>query len=254
MPARRSAASDETGRDWSPFRRRIASCLIAFHLAAVVFAPLSMDGAFGALFRPLQFLRTYATALYLDHGYRFFAPDPGPTHTFRFEHAVPGAEPVSIRLPDRHTTRPRLLYHRWFMLGESLAAEVANTLASYADYAAGQRQLLTDIAELQSLGRFRESIQLSTIHEINEQDFDRRWQMTLALSAALKQYLAEQYPGESIRLFSRRQLIPRPYDVLSGKPLSHPDFVQEIELTDPQAVLDAAKPEEISPPAGGSGP
>jgi len=43
-------------------------------------------------------------------------------------------------------------------------------------------------------------------------------------------------------------LIPRPYDVLLGKPLEHVDFVEEIEITDPQVTLNAALPEEISPP------
>lgn len=186
--------------------------------------------------------------MYLDHGYRFFAPDPGPTHTIRFERSAADGKPISGRLPDRRTTQPRLLYHRWFMLGESLANEVANTLVSYADYYTNQQQLLAEIAELQKGGRAREAIQLRAIHDANERDFERRWQMTLALSQALKDHLSAEYPGETIRVFSRRQLIPRPNDVLNGKPLSHPDFVQEIELTDPQATLDAAKPEEIAPP------
>lgn len=236
----------------SPSWRRVITAVLVFHLAAIFYAPLTLDGAYGELLRPLEFLRKYTIVLYLDHGYRFFAPDPGPTHTLRFEHAARENEFVSVRLPDRQTTRPRLLYHRWFMLGESLAAEVAATLASFADYYANQAVLSADIAELQRMGRTREARQLMTIHRTNEIEFDRRWQMALTLSQAIKNHIAQKYPGETIRLYSRRQLIPRPYDVLGGKTAAHPDFVQEIELTDPQAVMNAAQPEEVPPP-GDSG-
>ncbi len=250
MNETKSVSSDRSDLPWSRTQRRLATCLIAFHLAAVIFAPLSMDGAFESLFRPFRFLRAYATVLYLDHGYRFFAPDPGPTHTIRFERVVADGTLISGRLPDRQATQPRLLYHRWFMLGESLATEVANTMASFAEYSTNQQQLLEDIAELHRLGRSREAIPLRAMYNANRLDYERRWQMTLALSKALKEHLAGRYPSETIRIFSRRQLIPRPYDIVSGKPLTHLDYVQEIELTDPQATLDAAKPEEIASPGG----
>lgn len=240
--------SSELGPSLSAGWKRVISAILVIHLAAVIYAPLTLDRAFEDLLRPLRLLRSYATALYLDHGYRFFAPDPGPTHTLRYELPGEDGEAASHRLPDRRSTRPRLLYHRWFMLGESLANEVANTLASYADYYENQAQLATDISERQQSGRMREALQLTTIHRNNEREFARRWEMTLVLSHAIKRHLEAKHPGQSIRLFSRRQLIPRPYDVLSGKTALHPDFVQEIELTNPQAVLDAAQPEEVSPP------
>jgi hypothetical protein len=233
---------------WSPARRRIVSALIIFHLAAVVYAPLTLDGAYAALFRPLSFLRVYATALYLDHGYRFFAPDPGPTHTIRFEHGADGQPPQSQRLPDAQKTRPRLLYHRWFMLGESLAAEVGNSLVAYADYAESQRQLSSEIAELAQQGRVREVQQLQSIFDANQREFERRWQLTLVLTQALRQHLEAQYPGETIRIYSRRQLIPRPQDIRIGKAGTLAEYVEEVDLSDPQATLNALKPEEVPVP------
>ena len=233
---------------WSASRRRIATALIAFHLAAVIFAPLSLGGAFESLFRPFQILRTYATVLYLDHGYRYFAPDPGPTHTIRFEHISADGAAHSEKLPDRKATRPRLLYHRWFMLGESLATEVAATLAGFDEFSRTQQDLQLEMAELRKLGRIREASQLQTIIDDNQREFDRHWARTLALSQALKKHIAGRFPGETIRIYSQRQLIPRPHDIWIDKPLVHPDFVEEIELTDPQATLNAAKTEEIAPP------
>lgn len=56
---------------------------------------------------------------YMNHGYFFFAPEPGPSHLldFRFENED---GPVRIRFPDRKAQWPRLLYHRHFMLTENL--------------------------------------------------------------------------------------------------------------------------------------
>ncbi len=248
MNAKKSNEQRDQVAVWSASRRRIATAIIAFHLAAVIFSPLSMDGAFESLFRPFQFLRTYATVLYLDHGYRFFAPDPGPTHTIRFEHISADNAAHSEKLPDRQATWPRLLYHRWFMLGESLATEVAATLAGFDEFSRTQQDLQLEMVELRKLGRVREASQLQTIIDDNQREFDRHWERTLALSHALKQHLAAEFPGETIRIFSQRQLIPQPHDIWINKPLAHPDFVEEIELSDPQATLNAAKPEEIVPP------
>lgn len=233
---------------WSPARKYLATGLLVFHLSAVIVAPLTMDGAYGALFSPVQFLRQYATALYLDHGYRFFAPDPGPTHTIRFEHAAADGPVIEGSLPDRLQTQPRLRYHRWFMLGESLANEVAQTLANLTAYTEDQRQMQKDIADLRAQGRVREAGQLQVIHAENQREFERHWEMAKTLSAALKQHLAKQFPGQTIRVYSRRQLIPSPADIRLGQPMTHADLQQEIELTDPQATLNAALPEELTPP------
>ena len=70
-------------------RRRLGrfslSILVLMHLAAVVLPPLSFQsrGPLGGspfvtnLIRPFE---AYCQFLYLDRGYSFFAPDPGPSH------------------------------------------------------------------------------------------------------------------------------------------------------------------------------
>ena len=68
-----------------------------------------------------RLLRPYIGALYLDHGYFFFAPNPGPSHLVDYKVEFDdGREPVTGRFPDLATERPRLLYHRHFMLAEAL--------------------------------------------------------------------------------------------------------------------------------------
>ncbi len=58
--------------------------------------------------------------MYLDHGYAFFAPDPGPSHYFVADvHQANGTE-TKLKFPDLSQQWPRLLYHRHFMLAEFL--------------------------------------------------------------------------------------------------------------------------------------
>jgi hypothetical protein len=106
--------------------RIAASFLIIGHLWAVVSRPIEFatQGPFGnspsaTLFR-LPVLR-YSQFTYLDHGYAFFAPDPGPSHlidaTIR---PAGGGDPIELRFPSLNDQWPRLLYHRHFMLAEFL--------------------------------------------------------------------------------------------------------------------------------------
>jgi hypothetical protein len=110
---------------WSRPARWLASLLIAGYLAAVIVPPLAgpppASGLAGVLRQPL---RPLIGALYLDHGYRFFAPDPGPGHTIRWTVTMPDGSTSGGSIPDRATDRPRLLYHRRFMVAEKIAAQV----------------------------------------------------------------------------------------------------------------------------------
>ncbi|MFN9984742.1 MAG: hypothetical protein ACK52S_04230 [Pirellula sp.] len=140
----------------------IVLVLIGFHMLAVLAEPLHFfsrsevqtSPEFGALRRTLA---PYVEWLYLDHGYFFFAPNPGPSHlvaaklirtgpipagpvstgasvtpspdseernrarnldrTVASESQFPNGE-IDYLFPDRTRQWPRLLYHRYFMLSE----------------------------------------------------------------------------------------------------------------------------------------
>jgi hypothetical protein len=110
----------------APWLKCVLSVLLALHVLAVFVPPFIFAStveassspfadALGSVFAP------YTAAMYLDHGYFFFAPNPGPTHlvdyVVEFED---GREPVQGRFPDLAKERPRLLYHRQFMMSEAL--------------------------------------------------------------------------------------------------------------------------------------
>lgn len=80
-----------------------------------------------------SWLHPYSQWMYLDHGYFFFAPNPGPGHLLRisasddplapsaerrFQDSDANSDAIVRLLPDRKSQFPRLLYHRYFMLSE----------------------------------------------------------------------------------------------------------------------------------------
>lgn len=101
------------------------SVLILAHLFAVVLPPLSFQtaGSLGqspavaTLLRPVE---PYTQFLYIDRGYAFFAPDPGPSHLVQAAITDGSGETIEVTFPDREKQWPRLLYHRYFMLTEFL--------------------------------------------------------------------------------------------------------------------------------------
>ena len=111
--------------------RRLCLGLAALHLLGVLAEPLRFFSRselgvapdFGWLG---ETAKPYSQWLYLDHGYFFFAPNPGPGHLIRcslsrkkdVEHTESDAADSTRFFPDRKSDWPRLLYHRYFMLSE----------------------------------------------------------------------------------------------------------------------------------------
>ena len=101
------------------------SVLLIGHLWAVVGRPLEFatQGPFGtspaasAFYAPVK---GYSQFAYLDHGYAFFAPDPGPSHFIQAVITNPDGSRIEKKYPDLSEQWPRLLYHRHFMLAEFL--------------------------------------------------------------------------------------------------------------------------------------
>ncbi|MCI0357770.1 MAG: hypothetical protein L0211_04690 [Planctomycetaceae bacterium] len=108
---------------WSPWLKWVASALIAFHLTAVFWGPLAFACAGSPLTDSVfSVLRPYIQGMYLNHGYSFFAPNVGSSQLLRYKiEFTDGREPVVGMIPNLSTERPRLLYHRHFMLTEALS-------------------------------------------------------------------------------------------------------------------------------------
>jgi hypothetical protein len=110
---------------WSPTARAVASVGLFAYLAAVIVPPLAgPPPASGLAIAALRPLRPLVGALSLGHGYRFFAPDPGPGHAIRWSMELADGSRLQGVIPDREADRPRLLYHRRFMVSEKIAVLV----------------------------------------------------------------------------------------------------------------------------------
>jgi hypothetical protein len=108
----------------------VVSALLVVHLTAVFAPPFwratqtPVGGRSPVATELRDVLEPYVNLMFLDHGYAFFAPGPGPSHLIRFrvEHDD-GSPAVEHVFPDLDRHWPRLLYHRHFMLAEQLHSD-----------------------------------------------------------------------------------------------------------------------------------
>lgn len=106
---------------WSARMRLLVSAALLWHLIALLVGPLSSPPSVHGEWLQ-QIYQPYLQAAYLNHGYKFFGPDPGPSHLLRYVIELPDGERVEGTFPDRKAHWPRLFYHRHFMLSEFVDA------------------------------------------------------------------------------------------------------------------------------------
>lgn len=117
------------GGKLKPLSRRVrgvVSVLLILHLVAIAAAPLAMEPASLPAQRVFAFFRPYLDAAFLNHGYHFFAPEPGPSHLIRYELTFADGRVEEGVFPDPAEQKPRLNYHRHFMLSEFANRLVVN--------------------------------------------------------------------------------------------------------------------------------
>jgi hypothetical protein len=95
---------------------------LVYHLAAIVLAPWSVPPASRLVQNSWRTVGAYDQILFLNHGYHYFAPEPGNSTLVAYVLEMPDGSLQTGRIPNRDI-RPRLLYHRHFMLTESLASD-----------------------------------------------------------------------------------------------------------------------------------
>ncbi len=126
MPFRWAIASSRIvgarWRGWSGWPRlgwAAINALLVLHLFGSFLPACSVPPSPTIVRDAYAALRFYPQALYLDHGYHFFGPDPGETTSLRFVAVQADGRRVRGTYPDKRIA-PRLRYHRHFMLTEAL--------------------------------------------------------------------------------------------------------------------------------------
>ena len=196
---------------WSPRRRRVVSILLVLHLLAVVAAPWAAPPPSPRLAQELaRWLWPYQVVAYLNHGYRFFAPNPGPSHIVRYEMELPDGRQLTGRIPDPHGHWPRVIYHRHFMMTETL----------FNAYMQIDREPVPKFPTEQLKRQWQQRNQ--TAQEL----------VDLLAGAMARQLLREQ-GGQRVRLYLQEHAIAHPDDVHAGMPLDEPRLYLDVTMLGP---------------------
>ncbi len=225
--------------------RVILSLLILAHLSAVFAPPMAFQsrgprGLSPSVSKLLTPLAAYGQTLYLDRGYAFFAPDPGPPHLMRVEIAGATKNTASdIRwYPHLNDQRPRLLYHRHFMLAEFLNDSYQPKLPTEAAKLVGPELPLEELQVWRS-GR-------------------QRYEMIVE---SMNQHLAAKFPDRDVKLDRVEHLLPD-FVVYAANPMPLNDPPTYVVLEDipitmetllgarPTALPEPARRETVPAPSG----
>ena len=172
-------------------------------------------------------MKPYSQWLYINHGYFFFAPNPGPSHLIQYSRGAPSALPTDPSptqkhlLPDRNEHWPRLLYHRYFMLSEFYTSRFAPQQVAV--------ELKTDVDFMSSWAsdkvlydQIQNSIKASLKHSLGT-EINSLQRIERALPDS-QQVLKDGWTLNDARLTSVlpesmiETTVPLPADVLPGKP------------------------------------
>ncbi len=212
---------------WSARRRSVVSLALLAYLAVVVSGPMTNPIYTEELTGPLgRFMAPFHQALYLGHGYRFFAPDPGPSHLVTYRITRADGSELTGRFPHPRQLWPRLIYHRWFMLSETMFEEHVSTPDSES-FAALQTELQQQMDRFRAAGQHRFVRQVEQMRDRQARSYERARTRIPQLVEAVARDLLRRQGGQRIELFIQERGLPAPADVIVGMKLDDPRLLSE---------------------------
>ncbi len=209
--SREAQASEPTASStppqWPSWLRGLVSLLVTLHLLAVFSAPWSQPPPSSDLANLVAgFFSPYLKFMSLDNGYRFFAPDPGPSHLIKYEFLDADGGVISAgRFPDRKIHWPRLLYHRHFMIAEMTFQQMA------------------------AVPEIPPDVNVEELFTKRERDvMAEQLRRAKLLQRSIADYLLSTLPeAKAVRLISQTHEIPTPLDLQRGLKLTDERLYQE---------------------------
>ena len=92
---------------------------IVLHILAIIAAPVSVSPSSSVERGLWRTLAPYLQVLYQNNGFHFFAPNPEGSNSIRYVLEYEDGTLERGKFPNKQI-KPRLLYHRYFMLSENL--------------------------------------------------------------------------------------------------------------------------------------
>ena len=233
---------------WSKSKSRLITISILCYLFILGVGPLSnpvaspyLSGSIAEKISPIH------RALFLGHGYRFFGPDPGPGHLLVYEGQRSDGSQFEGVFPDSSAHWPRLLYHRWFMLSETVFNEHA-LLLSESEFEQRVEEYKLQISEFQNSGKLQLAKELIHERDLEALQYHESRKRVELLGSAIAKVLAERNEAASIKLFLQVRQIPLAEVVASGVSIDDPGLLSELL---PIGELDSSGYKVLSPhPAG----
>ncbi len=189
------------------------SALLLFHLLAVFLPPFQFacrvgNGSSSPVADGLvSWFRPYIAAMYLDHGYFFFAPNPGPTHLVDYKvEFADGRPPVTGRFPNLAEHTPRLKYHRHFMISEALNNQYEPPTPPPEPSPPALNAQQTD--------RERKiQVQRKEAHQIALTEWTHRRKQYEAMKSSIEEHLLKTYGGSKVTITRVEHRLLSPFDV-----------------------------------------
>ncbi len=207
---------------WSAKLRGVVSIFLTLHVFAVFVAPWSGPPPASELSFEVSRLgfREYLHAVNINHGYRFFAPEPGRSHLIRYELQRADGSIVNGTFPDLEEQWPRLLYHRHFMVAEMInqmtmaepPREPRLQFPNFDAFPPAERRRLNN--EFIRLGR----------------DYEAARRQAEELLSPVAQRLMIEHDAQVARLWAVEHAIPTPEEVEGGMELTDPRLYRERPL------------------------
>jgi hypothetical protein len=107
---------------WPPWARRVVSALLLIHLTALLAGALAASPSSPLERSVADLFAAYHQAVDQGYGYRYYAPEPGPTPVVTATLHYDDGREETVRLPQRGVL-PRLRYQRQLALANHLVSD-----------------------------------------------------------------------------------------------------------------------------------
>lgn len=228
---------EPTWRRWGPAARGLASIWLFYHVVAMFVSPWAVPPTSQLAISIQRYVAHYQTILYLNHGYRFFAPDPGPANVVGFSVTRADGSQINGIFPDRNAINrdyPRLNYHRWFMWSETLGRMFSPWISpdEFAQYVELEKARAD---ELMQSGLNLEADRVLSDLALDQQEWESTARDRIRIFGRVADELLKRHQGVEVRLTMNQRMIPSLSEARAGMRPS------DARLLDPERAIELGR-------------